>query len=163
MGGDGQDSGGVAIGVGAEPAGEVGTWDVGQQQVDDDQVEMFLLGGGQALLPGGGLGDLVAGALEAVSDGVTDGVLIVDEQDAPRWGRGGPEGERGDGAAAGVVLETKGGAEGEGGLVSDGQAEPEPVAGPGASPGEPLDRLGGRQPQALPGVLDGDRDGVAGG
>jgi hypothetical protein len=88
---------------------------------------------------------------------------MINDQDAGRCGRGVREGERGDGAAAGVVLEAEGGAEGDGGLVGDGQAEPEPVGGAGAAPGEALDRFGGGQSQALPGVLDCHRDGGAGG
>jgi hypothetical protein len=79
-------------------------------------------------------------------------VLIFDDQDAGRCGRAVREGERGDGAAAGVVLQAEGGAQGDGGLVGDGQAEPEPVGGAGAAAGEQLDRLGGGQAQARPGV-----------
>jgi hypothetical protein len=58
-------------------------------------------------------------------------------------------------------LEAKGGVKREGGLVRDGQAEPEPVGGAGAAAGEPLDRLGGGQPEAPSGVTDLYRDAVA--
>jgi hypothetical protein len=66
VGGDGQDVPAVAVAFGPELAGQVGAGDVGEQQVDDDQLEVLLPGGGQAVLSGGGLGDLVAGGPEGV-------------------------------------------------------------------------------------------------
>ena len=85
-------------------------------------------------------------------------MLIFDDQDAGGYGPGAREGERGDGAAAGVVLEVEGGAEGEGGLVGDGQAEPEPVGGAGAATGEPQPTASGWPvSQAWAGLLSATR------
>ena len=69
--------------------------DVGQPEVEDDDVGRGRRGHGQALAPGRRGGDVVAPGLEAEAQGAQQARVVVDDQDARHYGS--PASKRGDG------------------------------------------------------------------